>query len=287
MEAERVVRALLDCAPFFEYRLPELFAGGERRRDEAPGVVPTSARPQAWAAGTPLLLLRAQLGLEPDPDARALRVTADDLPALARGLHARAHPRLRAALARARRERHRLRRAAALAEVGTASTQSLPGFRKLSHHVCAVRASPLGKSAGDEGGRGRRVDDGRHSQAFLCNCRVLVLAEEILSVLASFRNRLVRLPGGAESCRVARSFERDPQRVKSRVVGVVAELPDVISKPGELLASNLRAAGPLRRLDAVWAAPVDGRARHGMRGRSASRAGFASPAGAFELQPVD
>ena len=84
-EAELVVRALLDCAPFFEYRLPELFAGGERRRDEAPGVVPTSARPQAWAAGTPLLLLRAQLGLEPDPDARALRVTADTLPAWLEG----------------------------------------------------------------------------------------------------------------------------------------------------------------------------------------------------------
>jgi glycogen debranching enzyme len=79
-EAERVVRALLDCAPYFEYRLPELFAGGERSGDEAPGVVPTSARPQAWAAGTPLLLLRAQLGLEPDPDARVLRVTKDTLP---------------------------------------------------------------------------------------------------------------------------------------------------------------------------------------------------------------
>ena len=84
-EAEHVVRALLDCAPFFEYRLPELFAGGERRTDEAPGVVPTSARPQAWSAGTPLLLLRAQLGLEPDPDARALRVTADTLPAWLEG----------------------------------------------------------------------------------------------------------------------------------------------------------------------------------------------------------
>ncbi len=84
-EAERVVRALLDCAPFFEYRLPELFAGSERRRDEAPAVVPTSAQPQAWAAGTPLLLLRAQLGLEPDSDARTLRVTADDLPAWLEG----------------------------------------------------------------------------------------------------------------------------------------------------------------------------------------------------------
>jgi glycogen debranching enzyme len=85
-EAELVVRALLDSAPFFESRLPELFAGDERRGDEAPGVVPTSARPQAWAAGTPLLLLRAQLGLEPDPDARTLRVTADELPAWLEGL---------------------------------------------------------------------------------------------------------------------------------------------------------------------------------------------------------
>ena len=85
IEAERVVRALLDCAPYFDYRLPELFGGGERRPDEAPGVVPTSARPQAWAAGTPLLLLRAQLGLEPDPDSRTLRVTADELPAWLEG----------------------------------------------------------------------------------------------------------------------------------------------------------------------------------------------------------
>ena len=88
-EAELVVRALLDCAPFFEYRLPELFAGGERRPDEPPGVVPTSARPQAWAAGTPLLLLRAQLGLEPDPDARALR--AADSSRLARESPRRRH----------------------------------------------------------------------------------------------------------------------------------------------------------------------------------------------------
>ena len=69
------MRAHLDAAPFFEYRLPEHFAGFDRHDPEAPGVVPSSARPQAWAAGTPLLLLRAELGLEPDPDTRALRVT--------------------------------------------------------------------------------------------------------------------------------------------------------------------------------------------------------------------
>ena len=74
------MRALLDAAPFFEYRLPEHFAGFDRHDPEAPGVVPSSARPQAWAAGTPLLLLRAELGLEPDPDARVLRVTDAELP---------------------------------------------------------------------------------------------------------------------------------------------------------------------------------------------------------------
>ena len=85
-EASRIVRSHLDAAPFFEYRLPEHFAGFDRRDPEAPGVVPSSARPQAWAAGTPLLLLRAELGIEPDPDARALRVTADALPAWTEGL---------------------------------------------------------------------------------------------------------------------------------------------------------------------------------------------------------
>jgi glycogen debranching enzyme len=85
-EAERVVRALLDAAPFFDHRLPELFAGFDRRGDAPPGVVPTSARPQAWAAGTPVLLLRALLGLEPDPAAGVLRVTTDELPAWAEGL---------------------------------------------------------------------------------------------------------------------------------------------------------------------------------------------------------
>ncbi len=86
VEAERVVRALIDCAPCFEYRLPEHFAGGERQPDEPPGSVPSSARPQAWAAGTPLLLLRAQLGLEPDPETRELRVTPAVQPAWMDGL---------------------------------------------------------------------------------------------------------------------------------------------------------------------------------------------------------
>jgi len=85
-EVQRVVRALLDCASYFDYRLPEHFAGFERSGAEPPGAAPSSARPQAWAAGAPVLLVRALLGLEPDPDARALRVTDVPLPAWAEGL---------------------------------------------------------------------------------------------------------------------------------------------------------------------------------------------------------
>src|SRR5439155_7299700 len=56
------------------------FAGYGRSGAEPPVEVPTSARPQAWAAGTPLLLLRALLELEPDVDGRGLRAHARDLP---------------------------------------------------------------------------------------------------------------------------------------------------------------------------------------------------------------
>jgi len=86
VEASRIVRSHIDASPFFEYRLPEHFAGFERSDPAAPGVVPSSARPQAWAAGTPLLLLRAELGLEPDVDTRALRVTDAELPDWLEGL---------------------------------------------------------------------------------------------------------------------------------------------------------------------------------------------------------
>ena len=91
-EARLVVRALLDCAPFFEHRLPELFGGFDRLAGEPPGIVPTSARPQAWAAGTPVLLLRALVGLEPDPAERVLRASATGLPAWAEGLRLEGEP---------------------------------------------------------------------------------------------------------------------------------------------------------------------------------------------------
>jgi glycogen debranching enzyme len=65
-EAQRIVRRMLNAASFFGYQLPEVFAGLPRAETPFPIAYPTAARPQAWAAGTPVLLLQVLLGLEPD-----------------------------------------------------------------------------------------------------------------------------------------------------------------------------------------------------------------------------
>ena len=57
---------LLDTAMNFGGRLPELFAGISRRRVPVPVQYPGSCSPQAWAAGSVLLALRANLGLDAD-----------------------------------------------------------------------------------------------------------------------------------------------------------------------------------------------------------------------------
>jgi glycogen debranching enzyme len=64
-EAARIALSLLDAAAFFGYRLPEVFAGYPREQTRFPVEYPTASSPQAWATGTPLLLLRVLLGLEP------------------------------------------------------------------------------------------------------------------------------------------------------------------------------------------------------------------------------
>jgi glycogen debranching enzyme len=62
----KVAVALFEAAGHFGWSLPEVFAGFERSETPFPIGYPTAARPQAWAAGTPLLMLRLLLGLEPD-----------------------------------------------------------------------------------------------------------------------------------------------------------------------------------------------------------------------------
>jgi glycogen debranching enzyme len=65
-EAARIAYALLEAATYFDWRLPEVFAGYPRSLTSFPVEYPTASSPQAWATGTPLLLLRVLLGLEPD-----------------------------------------------------------------------------------------------------------------------------------------------------------------------------------------------------------------------------
>ena len=66
-EAQRIVQRMLSAARHFEFQLPEVFAGLRRSETPFPIAYPTAARPQAWAAGTPVLLLQVLLGLQPDP----------------------------------------------------------------------------------------------------------------------------------------------------------------------------------------------------------------------------
>jgi glycogen debranching enzyme len=67
-EAARIAIAMFEAASHFDYRLPEVFAGYPRSLTKFPVQYPTACSPQAWAAGTPLLLIRVLLGLEPDGD---------------------------------------------------------------------------------------------------------------------------------------------------------------------------------------------------------------------------
>jgi glycogen debranching enzyme len=64
--AAKIAAAILGAAPFFEHRLPEVFAGFPRSMTSVPVAFPTASRPQAWAAGTPLLLLTTLLRLRPE-----------------------------------------------------------------------------------------------------------------------------------------------------------------------------------------------------------------------------
>ena len=79
-EAARLAFAVLEAATYFDWRLPEAFAGYPRSLTMFPVEYPTASSPQAWATGTPLLLLRALLGLEPDGE----RLTSD--PVLPEGM---------------------------------------------------------------------------------------------------------------------------------------------------------------------------------------------------------
>jgi glycogen debranching enzyme len=85
--ARRIGRALIEAAGHFDWSLPEVFAGYAREETPFPIAYPTAARPQAWAAGTPILLVRVLLGIEPDRVRQRLVTTvSDELPSWLDGL---------------------------------------------------------------------------------------------------------------------------------------------------------------------------------------------------------
>ncbi|MBM7502649.1 amylo-alpha-1,6-glucosidase [Agromyces aurantiacus] len=64
-EANRIVAGLFDAASHSGGRLPELFCGFDREHYPEPVSYPASCSPQAWAAATPLSLLRTTLRFDP------------------------------------------------------------------------------------------------------------------------------------------------------------------------------------------------------------------------------
>ena len=64
-EAASIALGILEAAEFFGSRLPEAFAGYPREMTRFPVEYPTACSPQAWATGTPFLLLTTLLGLQP------------------------------------------------------------------------------------------------------------------------------------------------------------------------------------------------------------------------------
>ena len=77
----RVATAMFDAAIHMDYvRLPELFCGFVRRSPTRPVQYPVACSPQAWAAGSPLLMLQAMLGLSAHADENLLTVNKPHLP---------------------------------------------------------------------------------------------------------------------------------------------------------------------------------------------------------------
>jgi glycogen debranching enzyme len=78
--AQRIACGLIEASTHFGGRLPELFCGFDRSEFETPIPYPTSCSPQAWAAASPLLLLRTLLRFDPAvPESRVW--LAPELPA--------------------------------------------------------------------------------------------------------------------------------------------------------------------------------------------------------------
>jgi glycogen debranching enzyme len=80
-QTNRIATALFDAAVFMDYmRLPELFCGFTRRTPNQPVNYPVACSPQAWAAGSPFLLLQSMLGLSALAHENLLTINKPALP---------------------------------------------------------------------------------------------------------------------------------------------------------------------------------------------------------------
>jgi glycogen debranching enzyme len=65
LQGQRLATGILEAATAFGGRLPELFCGFDRAEFSVPIPYPTSCSPQAWAAATPIQLMKALLRFDP------------------------------------------------------------------------------------------------------------------------------------------------------------------------------------------------------------------------------
>jgi glycogen debranching enzyme len=79
---ERIFTGLFESATYMDFhRLPELFCGFRRTRNQGPTLYPVACSPQAWSCVTPFALISASLGLEFEPAKREIRLRNPRLPA--------------------------------------------------------------------------------------------------------------------------------------------------------------------------------------------------------------
>jgi glycogen debranching enzyme len=80
-QTNRIATAMFETANHSDYmRLPELFCGFTRRTPNRPVSYPVACSPQAWAAGSPFLLLQAMLGLSAQAHNNLLTINSPVLP---------------------------------------------------------------------------------------------------------------------------------------------------------------------------------------------------------------
>ena len=78
--APRLLRGSFEAAVHFDMRLPELFCGFSRTQGAPPVAYPVACLPQAWAAGSGLMLLQSCLGIEIDGVNEVIEINRPELP---------------------------------------------------------------------------------------------------------------------------------------------------------------------------------------------------------------